>query len=63
MEAPGEERTPLRAVVWRRHRDNASLEYAVLSRLAAGYEIRGNIVAAHEGDPLHVSYVLRCDPN
>ena len=63
MEAPGEERTPLRAVVWRRHRDNASLEYAVLSRLAAGYEIAGDIVAAHEGDPLHVSYALRCDPD
>ncbi len=63
MEAATENSTPLRAVVWRRHRDNASLEYAVLSRLAAGYEIRGDIVAAHEGHPLRVSYALRCDPD
>src|SRR5690349_20868355 len=55
MEAPSEESRPLRAVVWRRHQDNASMEYAVLSRLGAGYEIRGDIVAAHEGDPLLVS--------
>ena len=63
MEAPSEDSTPLRAVVWRRHLDNASLEYAVLSRLAGGYEIRGDIVAAHEGAPLRVSYTLRCDPD
>ena len=63
MEAVRDEALPLRAVVWRRHRDNASLEYAVLSRLAAGYEIKGDIVAVHEGDPLHVSYALRCGPD
>jgi len=63
MEAQSEGATPLRAVVWRRHLDNASLEYALLSRLAGGYEIRGDIVAAHEGAPLRVSYALRCDPD
>jgi hypothetical protein len=52
--------TPLRAVVWRRNRDNASLEYAVLSRTQDGYELRGDIVAAHDGEPVRVSYRLRC---
>lgn len=58
--APRAGATPLRAVVWRRHRDNASLEYAVLSQLATGYEIMGEIVAAHDGEPLRVTYRLRC---
>jgi uncharacterized protein len=55
--------TPLRAVVWRRHRDNASLECAVLSQLATGYEIAGEIVTAHEREPLRVAYRLRCGPD
>ena len=61
--APRAGATPLRAVVWRRHRDNASLEYAVLSRFKAGYEITGEIVSAHEREPLRVAYRLRCGPD
>ncbi|HYM71324.1 MAG TPA: putative glycolipid-binding domain-containing protein [bacterium] len=61
--APRAEVTPLRAVVWRRHRDNASLECAVLSQLNTGYEITGEIVTAHEGEPLRVTYRLRCRPD
>ena len=60
MAGPQTAPTPLRTVIWRRHQDNASLEYAVLSRLEAGYEITGDIVSAHAGEPLRVVYRLQC---
>jgi len=35
----------------------------VLSQLKTGYEITGEIVTAHEGEPLRVAYRLRCGPD
>lgn len=51
----------LRRVVWRRILDDHCIEECVVTASPDGFGIAGRIIAAHEGEPLSVTYDIRCD--
>lgn len=50
-----------RTYAWVRTLDHASMEHAVVERRGGAHTIRGDILAAHDGKPLHVTYELVTD--
>lgn len=57
----GPERT-LRRLVWRRILDDQSMEECTVMSSARGFAIQGRLIGADDGEPLGVSYDIRCDP-
>jgi len=51
-----------REIVWRRIKDNLSFERARIVKAATGAGISGTVLAAQGGLPLHVKYLIECDP-
>jgi len=52
--------SPLRRVVWRRTMDQRSFEACTIAALYDDFSIAGYIIAAHETEPLVISYDIRC---
>jgi hypothetical protein len=51
----------LRRIVWRRILDDQSFEDCVVTAAHDGFAIAGSIIAVHDGEPLGVTYDIRCD--
>jgi uncharacterized protein len=51
------------AIVWRRVLDNKSFENCRFRRSGRGFQLNGTILAAHENQPLEVTYQIVCDFN
>lgn len=51
-----------REIVWRRIRDDLSLEHGRLERNAGLARLMGTVMAAQESAPLRVDYLIDCDP-
>jgi hypothetical protein len=49
-----------RRIIWRRVLDDHSFEECVVTSAPDGFGIAGHIIAAHEGEPLAVTYDIRC---
>jgi hypothetical protein len=52
----------IRGTLYHRILDGRSMETVWLSEIETGYALTGTVTAAHENEPLEVTYRIECDP-